>query len=122
MTLRLDEAVSIRYSFTADSIDGLVPVFTNSYGKSSTGSFIENTSTQTVENDYYIYFGDYNFSHLDNPVTLTIYNAEGEPASSTVTFSVNSYLCGHVNDSNIKLANICIALAKLGTSANAFVT
>ena len=122
LTLRLDEAVSIRYSFTADSIDGLVPVFTNSYGKSSTGSFIENTSTQTVENDYYIYFGDYNFSHLDNPVTLTIYNAEGEPASSTVTFSVNSYLCGHVNDSNIKLANICIALAKLGTSANAFVT
>ena len=57
---------------------------------------------------------------MDNTVTLTFYSAEGEPVSKTVTFSINSYLSRHVNDSNAKVANICKALAKLGASAKAF--
>ncbi|MBO4362819.1 MAG: hypothetical protein J5912_00380, partial [Clostridia bacterium] len=119
ITIRLDAAVSIRYGFDAEYADGLAPVFTNSNGKQSTALVLDNTDPR-YSGAYCTYYSGYNFSQMDNPVTLTVYSAEGEAVSKTVTFSINSYLSRHVNDSNAKVANICRALAKLGDSAKAF--
>ena len=125
VTLRLDQSVSIRYTVEADSIEGLIPVFTNSSGKKSTAYFVENTETEAT-NDYFLYYSGYNFSQMDNPVTLTIYNSDGEAVSSTLTYSINSYIYSvlyvtHNPPYSDAVKSIAAALAKLGASAKAYI-
>ena len=113
-TLVLSNDLATRFTFTADSIDGLaVEVSIN--GRTQT--FTEFTDLGSGR--YCITFDGIKATEFDDAVTA-IFKRSGEPVGRTVSYSVNTYICGTQNCGNANLEALVKALYNYGASAKAY--
>lgn len=114
--LNLQDAVTMRLKFSAESIDGLVLVI-----ESNAGTW-EITSEDFVQTDggYYAFFNGLNASQLSDPVYMTFYDGD-TPVSNTARYSIESYASSNQNSSDAALAELIKAMMRYGDSAYAYV-
>ena len=113
--LALNDAVSMRFKFTADSIENLsVQVKTDFY------EWII-PSEEFVEGDgfYYIYFNELGVGYMREPVYLTILEGD-EAVSNTVVYSIESYAYEKQASTIKYLADLVKSMMKYGDSAYAY--
>ncbi len=114
--LHLQESVSMRLKFTADSIEGL------------TVKIESGTNTWTISSDkfleedgvYYVYFTGLDAGQMRQSVYLTIYDGS-TPVSNTVCYSIESYAYEKQNSTIAGLPELVKAMMKYGDSAYAYV-
>ncbi|MBQ5840917.1 MAG: hypothetical protein IIW40_03065, partial [Clostridia bacterium] len=113
--LTLDEAVTLRLGFLAESTEGLSVKFTLN------GKVYEVTEFQdmTTENGHYVYFGELNAAQMRQEITAAVYR-NGQQVSNTVHYNVEAYVANHANDGNA-LAELVKAMIRYGDAAEAFV-
>jgi len=115
--LYLENAMSVRFSFTATDIEGLTVEITINGRKT-----VYNASELTKESDgqYKIYFRGISASEFDDEITA-IFKRNGEQVGRTVTYSVNSYVHYMQNSaSNEKLVALIKAIYSYGASADGY--
>lgn len=115
--LYLENAMSVRFSFTATDIEGLTVEITINGRKT-----VYNVSELTKESDgqYKIYFRGISASEFDDEITA-IFKRNGEQVGRTVTYSVNSYVHYMQNSaSNDKLVALIKAIYSYGASAEGY--
>lgn len=114
--LQLNDAVSVRLSFKTDNVENLkVVVKTDSQEWTlDTDEFVENNGA------YYVYFNGLHAGQMRETFYITIY--EGNTAvSNTARYSIESYAEQKVNDFDLDLADLVVAMMKYGDSANAYI-
>lgn len=111
----LKNAISLRFAFTADDIDGL------SVKISSTGIYKEFTADEFIKGNgyYYVVIDGFPATKLSDEVFVTVYN-EDEAVSNTLRYSVESYAYAKQNSADTDLANLVKALMKYGNSAKEY--
>ncbi|MBO5897373.1 MAG: hypothetical protein J6R04_00005, partial [Clostridia bacterium] len=110
VTLVLDSAMCIRYSFTADSIEGLTLNCSN--GKSYT-SFV---SASDANGAYYYIDVPVNATEFDTAFTVSFAGVE----NYDLAYSVNHYVATKRDPSMIKTSALLEAIYNYGVSADAF--
>lgn len=110
VTLVLDSAMCIRYSFTADSVEGLA--LTCSNGKSYT-SF---ASASDANGTYYYIDVPVNATEFDTAFTVSFDGVE----NYDLAYSVNHYVATKRDPSMIKTSALLEAIYNYGVSADAF--
>ena len=112
-SLYLENNVSIRARFAAESIEGLSVKATIGDNTYVITEFVADAANP---GSYFVYFDQINASQMRETVYLTV--CEGDTAvSNTVTYSVESYVAAKLNDSNVKLANLVASIIKYGDAA-----
>lgn len=114
--LNLQESVSIRLKFTAESVEGLT-VRIESDDRIWTIS-----SDKFLEEDgvYYVYFTGLDAGQMRQSVYLTIYNGE-TPVSNTACYSIESYAAEKQNSTVENLPELVRAMMRYGDSAYAYI-
>lgn len=117
VSLRLEDAINIRYMIAADSIDGLTAKITMG-GITRT---IPASKFEPVSGGYMVNFDGLHAGQLRETVEATIF-CEEEQVSNTVSYSVESYAYAKLNDNNSSelLKNLLIAMMQYGDSAAAY--
>lgn len=91
--LNLQDSVTIRFKFAAESTDGLTLKVT------CDGKSWEITRFASAgEGLYYAYFSELNPAQMRDTVTAVVCNAEGAPVSRELTYSIASYAAYVVNE------------------------
>lgn len=114
--LHLQDSVSMRLRFTAESIEGLsvkIESGTNTWTISS-DKFLEEDDV------YYVYFTGLDAGQMRQSVYLTIYDGD-IPVSNTVCYSIESYAYEKQNSTIAGLPELVKAMMKYGDSAYAYV-
>ena len=113
--LYLQNAVSMRLKFTAESIDGL-----NVRIESGDNTWTI-ASDKFVEEDgvYYVYFTGLDAGQMRQKVYLTICNGD-TPVSNTACYSIESYVYEKQNSTIAGLSELVMAMMKYGDSACAY--
>lgn len=115
--LHLQEAVSMRLKFTAESIDGLTIKIESG---SSTWTISSEKFKEESAGVYYVYFTGLNAGQMRQGVLLTIYDGD-TPVSNTVCYSIESYAYEKQNSTIAGLADLVKAMIRYGDSACAYV-
>lgn len=113
-TLVLSNDLATRFTFTADSIDGL-SVDVTIGGRTQT--FTE--FTDLGNGKYAVTFDGIMATEFDDTVTAS-FKRSGETVGRTVSYSVNTYICGTQNCGNANLEALVKALYDYGASAKAY--
>lgn len=114
--LNLQDSVSMRLKFTAESIDGLtikIESGENSWTIPS-NKFLEEDGV------YYVYFAGLNAGQMRQSVYLTIYDGD-TPVSNTVCYSIGSYAYEKQNSTIAGLPELVKAMMRYGDSAHIYV-
>lgn len=114
--LHLQESVSVRLKFTADSIENL------------TVKIESGTETWTIASDkfieeegaYYVYFSGLDAGQMRQTLYLTLCNGD-TPVSNTACYSIESYAYEKQNSTIDGLAELVKAMMRYGDSAYAYV-
>lgn len=114
--LNLQDAVTMRLKFTAESIDGVVLVIESDVG------YWRITSEEYVQTDggYYAFFNGLNAGQMSEPVYMTFYQGD-TPVSNTARYSIESYAFSNQNSDDTALAELLKAMMRYGDSAYAYV-
>jgi len=113
--LVLDEAVTVRLGFTAESTEGLCVKFTLA------GRIYEVTEFKAMtdkENGWYVYFDELNAAQMRDVITATVYQ-NGQQVSNTASYNVEAYVASHASDGDA-LGSLVKALIRYGDAAEAF--
>ena len=113
--LNLNESVSMRYKFTADSVENLY-VLVESGGKTWK---IPSSQFQFDGQVYYIYFTGLDAGQMRQSVYLTIYEND-VAVSNTVCYSIESYAHEKQNSTIAGLADLVKAMMRYGDAAYAY--
>ena len=113
--LTLDEAVTVRLGFIAESTEDLSVKFTLN------GQVYEVTEFKDMDtpNGHYVYFSGLNAAQLRNEITAAVYQ-NGRQVSNTVHYSAEAYVANHAADENA-LGSLVKALIRYGDAAEAYV-
>ena len=112
--LVLDEAVTVRLGFTAESTEGLCVKFTLA------GRTYEVTDFKAMtdkENGWYVYFDELNAAQMRDVITATVYQ-NGQQVSNTASYNVEAYVASHASDGDA-LGSLVKALIRYGDAAEA---
>ncbi len=114
-TLVLQNTIAMRFYFTAASVDGLtVRCAINGRTQSFTNfGYNENSGL------YYADVSGIEATEFDDTVTAAFYR-NGAQTGTTVSYSVNAYICSAQNSENEKLRMLVRALYNYGASARAY--
>lgn len=113
-TLGLANDLSMRFTFTAQSVDGLsVDVTIN--GRTQTFTKFESAG----DGRYAVTFRGIKATEFDDAVTA-VFKQNGTPIGRTVTYSVNTYISNTHACDNASLAALVQALYNYGASAEAY--
>ena len=111
-SLVLDNAVTMRFRFAADSVDGLTVKVTGA-GQEWTISQFEDAG----DGQYYVYFSGLSARQMREVVSVTVY--EGDTAvSNTLEYSIETYACKTQNVA--RLGDLVLAMMRYGDSAAAY--
>lgn len=113
--LALSNDLAMRFAFTAESVDGLsVEVSIN--GRTETFTEFETAG----EGKYVVVFRGIKATEFDDAVTAS-FKLNGTPIGRSVTYSVNTYICGTQNNTETQnLAQLVRALYNYGAAAEAY--
>ena len=124
--LRLEEEVSIRYTFTVqDTLDTSTSFVKFTYNNGTGGEVCKtialNTITPTADGRYVCYL-PMPANMLSKEVKAVIYDITGAPVSSELFYSVESYAAAMVkpNDPTDALSNLVKAMMRYGDAAAAY--
>lgn len=110
-SLELENSIGIRYRFYAESTEGLT-VQMKSNGK--TWTYTEFVPVANAENEYYVYFNEFNATQIRNEVYATVY--QGDTAvSNTLRYSIESYIYSLKDDA--AYGAVVMAIMRYGVSA-----
>jgi hypothetical protein len=114
--LNLQKSVGMRFKITASNIENLTVRVTNDLGQQS---IITSDTFEATEGGYYVFFDGLNAGQMSEVVYLTVY--EGNRAvSHTIRYSIESYAYAKQNGTDVKLAELVVAMMKYGDSAKAY--
>ena len=113
--LVLDNAVTVRLRFAAESTEGLSVKITAA-GQEWTITEFESAG---IEGEYYVRFSGLTARQMRETLNATIY-CDGAAISNTVAYSIESYAAAKQNDANAKLVTLLVAMMRYGDSAAAF--
>ena len=116
--LHLDDSVSFRLCFAAESTDGLSVRFVLDGRECEVTEF---TPVEGVSGLYYVYYSDLNAAQMRRTVSATVYQ-NGQQVSNTMYYSVEAYVANHLADTaSPELAQLVSALIRYGDAAFACV-
>lgn len=116
-SLNLNDSISIKLSFFADSIEDVSVRF-----EDKNGIILDEIPSEFFETfDSYseVRFNGFGAGQMSEVVYATAYCGE-EAISNTVAYSIESYVCAKQYDTNTALANLVIAMIKYGNAAKAY--
>jgi len=116
--LILGSKVAMRFTFTAESVDGLT-VNISLNGREET--FNAEDFVSAGNGKYYIDFHGIEANEFDAPVTAA-FSCDSTPLGRSLTYTVNAYICGTQNCENTALRALVRALYNYGASALAYST
>ncbi len=116
--LLLEDAVTMRFKFATDSVDGLtVKFYTDS---NPTGWTVDDSEFVETTGGYYVYFDGLKARQMRETVYITVYRGD-TAVSNTVSYSIESYAYAKQNDSNENLTALLEAMMKYGDSADNYI-
>ena len=116
--LHLDDSVSFRLCFAAESTDGLSVRFVLDGRECEVTEF---TPVEGVSGLYYVHYSDLNAAQMRRTVSATVYQ-NGQQVSNTMYYSVEAYVANHLADTaSPELAQLVSALIRYGDAAFACV-
>ena len=120
--LYLQEGVNVRYRFEAEDYTGLhIDVW--SYEGGSWSYDMDSPQVRKAEEGgYYLYFDELNVSQMRDVLVVQIYDKSWRTISSSVYYSVETYVSNFMGDGSTDLQKLLIAMMKYGDSAEAYAT
>ncbi len=118
--LYLGERATLRFTIKAQDISNLTVEV-----KCGEKTWKISSSEFVLRNDvgnsdmYYVYINGINATQMRDIVYLTVYNGE-EPASNTVSYSIESYVYSNKDSDKTSLKDLLICMIKYGDSAAAY--
>lgn len=114
--LNLQDAVTMRLKFSAESIEGLTLKVESEVGTwmITSDNFVETTGA------YYAFFSGLNAAQMSETVYLTFYE-DDTPVSNTARYSIESYAYSNQNSADAILAELLKAMMHYGDSAHAYI-
>lgn len=112
-TLVLSNALAVRFNFRAASVEGLT-VTVSINGRTET--FEAKDFVSAGDGKYYIDFCGIKAAEFDDTVTAS-FAVNGAAVGRTVSYSVNTYICGTQNVENANLQALVRALYNYGAAA-----
>ena len=116
--LLLEDAVTMRFKFATDSIDGLTVKFYTD--NNPTGWILDDSSFVATSGGYYVYFDGLKARQMRETVYVTVYCGD-TAISNTISYSIESYAYAKQNDSNEKLTVLLEAMMKYGDAAYKYI-
>ncbi len=114
--LYLSDAISIRYKFTADSVDGLSMKVTSGKNEWTVSEFYA-----AGEGAWYVYFDELNPAQMRDTVVVTMYD-QGQAVSNSVTYSIESYVSSILESTTDEtLSALVQEMLRYGNAATAWV-
>lgn len=117
-TLVLQNTIAVRFYFTAASVDGLT-VRCAINGRTQTFTAADFGRLADGNGLYYVDMTGIEATEFDDTVTAAFYR-NGAQTGTTVSYSVNAYICSAQNSENVKLRTLVRALYNYGASAYAY--
>ena len=116
--LLLEDAVTMRFKFAADSVEGLTVKFYTQ--NNPTGWTVNSDAFVKTTDGYYVYFNGLKARQMRETVYVTVYR-DDVAISNTVSYSIESYAYAKQNDQNVKLTALLEAMMKYGDSAYRYI-
>lgn len=115
--LVLNNSVTVRAKFTADSIDNKTVVITCGKG---TFTYTKDDFVKDKDGNYYVYCDEIFANEMSEEILLTVYD-NGVQCSNTMRFSIESYAkLVHDSYSGTVMDELTTAMMRYGNSAKAF--
>ncbi len=113
-SLFLEESVTMRFKFTAESADGLTVKVAYEGGEKTITDFTKDGDRYVAE------FNGFNPAQMREEVKVTVCS-NGAAVSETLTYSIESYAAAKQNSTTAGLSDLVIAMMKYGDSTAAWI-
>ncbi len=115
--LNLKQSVGMRFRFDAESLDGLTVKVTSGDKE----WVINSDSFETNVYGHYVFFDGFSVAQMSDEVLVTAYIGD-TAVSDTLRYSIESYACAKLDDSDSTLVELVKLMMRYGDAAKAYVT